>query len=99
MGASDSYQNSLAVIENNKTVSKSNKKMLDKMLELKRHEINKIAEVEKKKIEAQTEKQRIQREICGFGAFTLCFAIGGNTLILTVGKMVEDMFGLVTKTA
>ena len=62
MGRQDSYQNSLAVIENNRTVSKSNEKMLDKILELKRHEINKIAEVEKKKIDAQTEKQRIQRE-------------------------------------
>ena len=62
MGRQDSYQNSLAVIENNRTVSKSNEKMLDKILELKRHEINKIAEVENKKIEAQTEKERIQRE-------------------------------------
>ena len=55
MGAQDSYQNSLAVIENNKTVSKSNEKMLDKVLKLKEHEINQMAEVEK-------QKQRIQRE-------------------------------------
>ena len=59
MGGQGSYQNSLAVIENN---NNSNEKMLDKILELKRHEINKIAEVENKKIEAQTEKERIQRE-------------------------------------
>ena len=59
MGGQGSYQNSLAVIENN---NNSNEKMLNKILELKRHEINKIAEVENKKIEAQTEKERIQRE-------------------------------------
>ena len=59
MGGQGSYQNSLAVIENN---NNSNEKMLDKMIKLKQYEIDKIAEVEKKKIEAQTEKQRIQRE-------------------------------------
>ena len=59
MGGQGSYKNSLAVIENN---NNSNEKMLNKILELKRHEINKIAEVENKKIEAQTEKERIQRE-------------------------------------
>ena len=59
MGGPGSYQNSLAVIENN---NNSNEKMLDKMIRLKEHEINKIAEVEKQKIAAQTEKQRIQRE-------------------------------------
>ena len=59
MGGQGSYQNSLAVIENN---SKSNEKMLEEIIELKKHEINKIAEVEKQKIAAQTEKQRIQRE-------------------------------------
>ena len=62
MGSQDSYQNSLAVIENNKTVSKSNEKMLDKVLKLKEHEINKMAEVEKQKIDAEIQKQRIQRE-------------------------------------
>ena len=59
MGGQGSYQNSLAVIENN---SKSKEKMLAEMVRLKEHEINKIAEVENKKIEAQTEKERIQRE-------------------------------------
>ena len=62
MGGQGSYQNSLAVIENNKTVSKSNQKMLDKLLKLKEHEINTIAEVEKEKIKAEIQKQRIQRE-------------------------------------
>ena len=55
MGGPGSYQNSIAVIENNKTVSKSNEKMLDKVLKLKEHEINQMAEVEK-------QKQRIQRD-------------------------------------
>ena len=59
MGGQGSYHNSLAVIEND---SKSNEKMLEKIIELKKHEINQIAEVEKQKIAAQTEKQRIQRE-------------------------------------
>ena len=59
MGGQGSYQNSLAVIENN---NNSNEKMLDKMIKLKQYEIDKIAEVEKKKIAAQTEKHRIQRE-------------------------------------
>ena len=59
MGGQGSYQNSLAVIENN---NNSNEKMLDKMIKLKQYEIDKIAEVEKKKIEAQTEKERIKRE-------------------------------------
>ena len=59
MGGQGSYQNSLAVIENN---NNSNEKMLDKIIRLKEYEINQIAEVEKKKIAAQTEKHRIQRE-------------------------------------
>ena len=59
MGGQGSYQNSLAVIENN---SKSKEKMLAEMVRLKEHEINKIAEVEKQKIAAQTEKHRIRRE-------------------------------------
>ena len=59
MGGQGSYQNSLAVIENN---NNSNEKMLEKMIRLKQYEIDKIAEVEKKKIEAQTEKERIKRE-------------------------------------
>ena len=62
MGRQDSYQNSLAVFEKTKNERKSNQKMAKEILDLKRHEIDTIAQVEKQKIEAGIEKQRIQRE-------------------------------------
>ena len=73
MGRQDSYQNSLAVIEKSRNESKSNQKMVKEILDLKRHEIDTIAQVEKQKIDtiakvekqkidAGIEKQRIQRE-------------------------------------
>ena len=73
MGRQDSYQNSLAVFEKTRNERKSNQKMAKEILDLKRHEIDTIAQVEKQKIdtiakvekqkiEAGIEKQRIQRE-------------------------------------
>ena len=62
MGRQDSYQNSLAVFEKSRNERKSNQKMVQAMLDLKRHEIDTIAIVEKQKIEAVIKKQLIQRE-------------------------------------
>jgi len=62
MGRQDSYQNSLAVFEKARDERKSNQKIVNDLIKLKRHEIDTIAQIEKQKIEAGNEKHRIQRE-------------------------------------
>ena len=63
MGRQDSYQNALATIERSRRVdseNKANREVLEKLAQLKQQEINAIAEVERRKITAEVEKEEIK---------------------------------------
>ena len=62
MARQDSYENSLAVIERSRNERKSNERILAEMAKIRKHEIDTIADVKRKEIDADVEKQRIQRE-------------------------------------
>ena len=59
MGRQDSYQTSLAVIEKSRQNQAINK-LNEKIVALKQYEIDKMAELERKKLEAELEKEQIK---------------------------------------
>ena len=63
MGRQDSYQNALATIERSRTVdsqNKANREVLERLAQLRQQEIDAIADVERKKIAAEVEKEQIK---------------------------------------
>ena len=63
MGRQDSYENALATIEQSRRINsenKANREVLERLAKVKEQEIAAIADVERRKIAAEVEKEQIK---------------------------------------
>ena len=63
MGRQDSYENALATIEQSRRINsenKANREVLERLAKVKEREIDAIAEVERRRIAAEVEKEEIK---------------------------------------
>lgn len=97
---------SVADVKRREIAAEIEKQRLEKEAEIERQRLEKKAEIEKHRtIRESLFKLFVLNftintyvSVCGYGALVLFFAICGNTLILTMGKILEDLFGLVSQT-